>query len=354
VAGFDSIDDWFEKGFTVKHSGKAAKGRDFKRDKVRTTQHGSPSSRGGGASSRGSKSKAANIKSVLKKAPEVMVKITGSNKGLAGARSHIDYISRNGEIELIDESGESFKGNKAVKQYQELLRVQQIPEEGKRREFLHVVFSMPKDTPVDEMKKAVAKFCKDEFSNRRYVMAFHDDTDHRHVHVCVGTRDIDRADEARLKPTKKDLMAWRTGFAAALRDEGIEAAASPRQVRFKVPKRENFTVRQLEKNNKTSSVRDGFKQDLTDSLKNNERPGNPFENNIALKRNQVIKHWDAVLKEAKATGNVDLVRQVEDILKDGQQRPASRLQAAFENQLLEKLKSGSSSELDNGVGHDKD
>jgi hypothetical protein len=44
-------------------------------------------------------------------------------------------------------------------------------------------------------------------------MAFQGNTDHTHVHVCVNTRDIDRADEPRLSPRKADLFRWRLGFA---------------------------------------------------------------------------------------------------------------------------------------------
>ena len=110
MAAFDSIDGWFDEGFRISQSRKAAKGYSSSRDKRRTSSSGSPSPRGGMSTSGGSGVKKANIKSVLSKAPEVMVKITGSSKGLNSAKNHIDYISRNGKIDLVDETGEQHAG----------------------------------------------------------------------------------------------------------------------------------------------------------------------------------------------------------------------------------------------------
>lgn len=338
MAGFDSVDDWFAKGFRISQSSKAAKGYSGPRDKKRTTEGGAPSSRGGGGGgggSGGARTHRANVKSVLAKAPEVMVKITGSSNGLKSAKNHIDYISRNGDIEIEDENGDKYTGNRAVREYKELLRVQQIPAESKKREFLHVIFSMPKDTPEAEMRKAVSKFCKDEFSNRRYVMAFHDDKDHKHVHVCVGTRDIDRADEPRLSPRKQDLRGWRESFAAALRDEGVDAAASPRSVRFKVQKQENFKVRQIKDNprpNYSSRVDEGNKRALKESIAAGVRPENPFEEKISLRRNQVILKWEEKLKASYASGDFAEAIRIKALLDDGNKRPASRMQEAFDKE----------------------
>lgn len=340
MAGFDSIDDWFDKGFRISQSRKAAKGYSgTARDKKRTTSGGAPSSRGGGGPSAGARR--ANIKSVISKAPEVMVKITGSSSGLGSAKNHIDYISRNGDIEIEDENGDKYIGNRAVREYKEFLRVQQIPAESKRREFLHVIFSMPKDTPEAEMRKAVSSFCKDEFSNRRYVMAFHDDRDHKHVHVCVGTRDKDRADEPRLSPRKKDLRDWREKFAAELRNEGVDAAASQRAVRFKIQKQENFKVRQIEANPRPdyrSRVLEGRKNELAQSIENRERPVNPHEDKISCRRNQVIQKWEAELKECFASGNYAEAIRIQSLLDDGNKRPASRMQEAFDQQQKESIK----------------
>jgi hypothetical protein len=185
MSAFDPLDGWFEKGFRIRQQ-KAAK--TASRDRTRSRSGTSPVSTGGVRFSAGAAQK--NAVSVIRKAPEVMVKITGSNSGLAGAKNHIDYISRNGKVDLFNESGETLQGREDLKAMQQQLKAAQIPNNSNKREFLHVLFSMPPGTPEKALKEAVAEFCKEEFGNRRYVAALHDDRDHTHVHVCVSTRDI--------------------------------------------------------------------------------------------------------------------------------------------------------------------
>ncbi len=158
-------------------------------------------------------------------------------------KHHLDYISRNGKVELTNESGETIQGRDELKALREQMKASQVPNESNKREYLHVLFSMPPGTPEKAMREAVMQFCQEEFANRRYVAALHDDTDHTHVHVCVGTWDIDRADEPRLSPRKADLFRWRQGFADKLRENGIDAAASERRHRFNHRKPENPVVR---------------------------------------------------------------------------------------------------------------
>ncbi|MDC6409592.1 relaxase/mobilization nuclease domain-containing protein [Xylella fastidiosa subsp. multiplex] len=191
---------------------------------------------------------------MIRKAPEVMVKITGSSSGLATVKHHLDYISRNGKVELTNESGETIQGRDELKALREQMKASQVPNESNKREYLHVLFSMPPGTPEKAMREAVMQFCQEEFANRRYVAALHDDTDHTHVHVCVGTWDIDRADEPRLSPRKADLFRWRQGFADKLRENGIDAAASERRHRFNHRKPENPVVRQIRADNPKSAV----------------------------------------------------------------------------------------------------
>jgi hypothetical protein len=184
---FDSIDGWFEKGFRVRQQRAVT----TRRDRVRAQCGYRPASNAGVKFSAGAKSQ--NVRSVIRRAPEVMVKVTGSSSGTRSVKDHLDYISRNGKLELTDENGESIQGRQALFDYRQQLKAAQIPDESKKREFLHVVFSMPAGTPANGTRDAVARFCQEEFANRRYVLALHDDTDHTHVHLCVNTRDIKRA-----------------------------------------------------------------------------------------------------------------------------------------------------------------
>ncbi|MDQ1817756.1 relaxase/mobilization nuclease domain-containing protein [Massilia sp. CCM 9210] len=366
MSSFDSIDSWFEKGFRVRQQ-KAASTQGAKRDRVRSGGGSGPASRGGAKFSAGAKAK--NIKSVIRKAPEVMVKITGSSKGMKTVKNHLEYISRNGQVELVDETGHSIKGLAEVRGLREQLKASQIPDEGKKREFLHVMFSMPPGTSEKAVRDAVAQFCQEEFSNRRYVMAQHHDTDHSHVHVCVSTRDIDRADEARLSPRKDDLFRWRQGFADKLREQGVDAAASERRHRFNHKKAEHPVVRQIRADNPTSAVYDAdraqaklekralraatapakafvgpypaprvpdvylkLKNELDGAVATNKRPANPAHEKIERNRQVHLAGWDKVASSLEKSGDRELAAEVRELMQAGRSEPISRNQALFDVQ----------------------
>lgn len=365
MAEFDSIDSWFEKGFRVRRqsAGKQAKGA--KRDRARSTGGGSPAKRGEVSFSPGAK--ASNVRAVAGKSPEVMVKITGHSKGTSKAGAHLDYISRNGKIELTNEAGEVITGARQVRAQTEILRAAQIPEEGRQREFLHVIFSMPAGTPESGVRDAVAEFCQEEFSNRRYFMALHDDTDHCHVHVCVGTRDIDRADEPRLSPRKDDLFRWRQGFADKLREQGIDAAASERRHRFQYHKAERSEVRQIRMDNpaspvynkrraeakeaeraagaaarpekafvgplrppRTPLVYQALAGDLKTALAAGKRPENPALPAQEGSRKKAAAAWGDLAAALEQQGDKELAGQVRALMERGQAVPPSRTQALYD------------------------
>ncbi len=361
---FDSVDSWFEKGFRVRRQpGKQAK--QAKRDRARSTGGGSPAKRGEVAFSPGAK--ASNVRAVAKKAPEVMVKITGHSKGTRRAGAHLEYISRNGKIELTNEAGEVITGARQVRAQSEILRAAQIPEDGRQREFLHVIFSMPAGTPERGVRDAVAEFAREEFSNRRYFMALHNDTDHCHVHVCVGTRDIDRADEPRLSPRKNDLFRWRQGFADKLREQGIDAAASERRHRFQYQKAERSEVRQIRMDNpaspvyskrradareaeraagalqrperafvgplrppRTPQVYQGLAGELKAALAAGKRPENPALPALEESRRKAAAGWSDLAAALELQGDKELAGQVRALVERGQAVPPSRTQALYD------------------------
>lgn len=361
MSAFDPLDGWFEKGFRIRRQKAANANRDNKRGRA-----GVPlSSTKGVKFSPGAKQK--NAVSVIRKAPEVMVKITGSDKGLSTVKNHIDYISRNGEVELFNESGEKLHGRDDLKALQQQLKASQIPNEGNKREFIHVLFSMPPGTPKEAVREAVAEFCKEEFANRRYVAALHDDTDHTHVHVCVGTRDIDRADAPRLSPRKADLFRWRQGFADKLRERGIPAAASERRHRFNYKRPEHPVVRQIRADNPKSAVynerratskavdramkaekrperafvgahrpprvprvQEALKTDLQAALRAGRRPVNPYESAINASKAATLKTWNQVAENLAKAGEINLAKELSELINSAAKPAKSRSQELYD------------------------
>lgn len=173
----------------------------------------------------------ASIRAAARKAPEVMVKISGAGKGMRQVRAHLDYISRNGELTLHNESGEVIEGKAAVHDLANEWRygLYGMPEAGRRRETLNIVLSMPEGTDREGVRSAAEEFGRREFGeNHPYVFVAHEDEPHPHVHLCVK---VLGRDGTRLNPRKADLQLWREQFAGALREHGIDASATPRMAR---------------------------------------------------------------------------------------------------------------------------
>lgn len=161
---------------------------------------------------------------------QVMVKISGASKGCDRAQAHANYVGRNGEVEIENEAGDTFAGDaqKALLKTWEAMGMPAQADEGKRREALHIVFSMPKGTNATAVKNATRNLVKEEFAGHKYFMAQHTDTDQPHCHVLLCITD-DKG--ARLNPRKTDLHNWRVAFVNKLAEQGVHATASPRVAR---------------------------------------------------------------------------------------------------------------------------
>ena len=101
---------------------------------------------------------------------------------------------------------------------------------------------MPPGTDRPSVKNAAREFATEMFKGHQYVFAEHDDEKHPHVHLIVKT--VDR-EGARLNPRKADLQIWRELFAEKMREQGIEANATPRRVRGIVKKFEKQAIWQI-------------------------------------------------------------------------------------------------------------
>ena len=206
-------------------------------------------------SSNNSSSVAANRNYTLSnmgKAPEAMIKISGSSKDMSKIASHISYISRNGEIDIKNKEGESLNKDDVKGELEAWSNLGIANENGTKREALHLVFSMPEGTNPQGLLKAVENFAEQEFTNNNYMYAQHLDTKHPHVHLAVSVRDMQGN---RLNPRKADIGNWRKIFAQKLREQGIDAVATTRQQRMKVHKGYDQTVRHIdEKSKKTGTL----------------------------------------------------------------------------------------------------
>lgn len=200
------------------------------------------------------------------KAPEVLVKISGGGKGMRQVKAHLDYISRNGVVELENDDGEIILGREAVQDVRDEWKSGQygIPENGSRKEAFNIVLSMPPRTDRRAVKDAARYFARSEFAeNHAYVFAAHDDEKHPHVHLCVKSLGFDGC---RLNPRKADLQHWRERFAEALREQGIEANATPRKART-ARATVKQAVRHLEKSDRPVDVKQTKQRNNSETFK---------------------------------------------------------------------------------------
>ncbi len=254
------------------------------------------------------------------KAPEVMVKISGGGKNMQHIKAHMDYISRNGDVVLEDENGDIHKGVEAVRDVRDAWAKGRIgiPYEGeKRREAFNIVLSMPEGTDRQAVTQAARAFAKEQFDNHQYVFATHDDEKHPHVHLAVKAVGNDGI---RLNPRKGDLQYWREQFAEKLRDEGIEANATPRRARGVVQKAEKQAIRHINADYEQGSREQPAKVTVAQKLaaeaelENGEKHNNPAQAKIETARKET-QHAYGQVARALATGDVEDKKLALDIVR---------------------------------------
>lgn len=188
-----------------------------------------------------------NLRSAAQNHPQVMVKITrrkGKSCGLAGIATHLDYISRNGSVEIEDDDGYVYSGREGKKEIIDFLNGIAIPKQSKKREAINFVFSMPPGTEPRAVQNAVRKMAQEQFSDHHYFFALHTDEAHPHVHLCLIVRD---RNGIRINPRKADLMEYRIRFAECLRDEGVACTATYRSQLGKSRRYQNSIIEHIKK-----------------------------------------------------------------------------------------------------------
>jgi Relaxase/Mobilisation nuclease domain len=261
-----------------------------------------------------------------KKTAEVMVKISGGGKNMERIKAHMDYISRNGDVEIEDENGDLHQGKEAVRDVRDAWAKGKIgiPYEGeKRKEAFNIVLSMPPGTDRQAVKDAARAFAKEQFGNHQYVFAAHDDEKHPHVHLAVKAVDHDGV---RMNPRKGDLQFWREQFAEKLREQGIEANATPRRARGIVQKAEKQAVRHIDakfnqgKRKAPARVSQAQMQDAELEAKTGKQRINPAQDNISAARKVTEKAYGQIAR-ALATGETKDKRLAVDIVRLVQSMP---------------------------------
>jgi hypothetical protein len=167
----------------------------------------------------------------VRRAPQVMVKVTGGGRGMKAIAAHLRYISKNGRLDIEDHDGNKSRGREALREIGDEWRFggTLIEDASDRREAYNIMLSMPRggaDPLIVE--RAAREFAQAELADHKYVMVLHDHQANPHVHISVRAESMHGK---RLNPRKTDLHRWRETFAEKLRGWGIDAEASRQATR---------------------------------------------------------------------------------------------------------------------------
>lgn len=170
---------------------------------------------------------------VIRRAPQVMVKVTGGGRGMKAIAAHFRYISKNGRLDIEDQRGETMRGKDVLRDLADEWRfggslIPDDAEPGHRREAFNIMLSMPRGTDPLTVQRAAREFAQVELADHKYVMVLHDHQANPHVHISVRA---ESKHGKRLNPRKADLHRWRETFAEKLRAHGIDAEATRQATR---------------------------------------------------------------------------------------------------------------------------
>ena len=173
----------------------------------------------------------AKLARIVRRAPEVVVKVTGRQRGGSHVKAHLEYIGRKGKLGIETRDGEVLTSKDDIDEraadWSDTLQWRSRPTVSS----VSLIFSMPAGTDPDKVLGAVRALAHAELSdNHDYILALHTDTPRPHVHLAVQAEGLDRT---RFNPRPVQLNRFRERFARELRARGVAAEATPRRARGK-------------------------------------------------------------------------------------------------------------------------
>jgi hypothetical protein len=266
-------------------------------------------------------SQRSQISRTARRVPEVVVKVSGGARSVAGVDQHVGYIGRGGDLELETDMGERVRGREAHQQVITgwLLSVDALPRQTTRRppvrkppKLVHnLIFSMPPGTRPDKVLEAVQRLALNEWQlKHRYAMALH--TDDRHPHVHVVLKAISEEGE-RLNIKKATLRSWRSQFAANLRELGVAANATERAVRGQTKTRKLDPIHRAAQRGLSTHMRVRWSQALggLPEMPPAEQPGGE---ELRRTRSEVVEGWRQLAANLRANGDHETADEIKIFL----------------------------------------
>lgn len=262
----------------------------------------------------------AKLERIVRRAPEVMVKITGRTKGVAHLKSHLAYITRNGELDAETEQGATMAGRSGLKDLQQRWEDDADLDNKRRRDgslSVNIILSMPAGTDAVAVKDSARAFAIETFGyNHDYAFVQHLDDKHPHVHLTVRSLGHDGK---RLNPRKADLQAWRERFAGELRLRGISAEATPRRTRGRVRKGDRGAVLAMRERKITPDVDRLARKEVLSEVRSGKIAKHPWDERIKSRQDAIRRRYldyAAELLRSGVSGDHALARQIRQFVNN--------------------------------------
>jgi type IV secretory pathway VirD2 relaxase len=252
----------------------------------------------------------------VRRVPEVLVKVSGGARTLAGVQRHMKYIEKKGALGLETDMGTRAGGTQFADRLasdwdldiEALARHTKRFVRGKPPKLVHnIIFSMPPGTSATKVLGAVRKLALNEWAlQHRYAMALHTDEPHPHVHVVVKAMS---EQGVRLNIKKATLRAWRAQFAANLRELGVAANATERAVRGETRTHRRTTIYRAAQRNASTHMRERRDQALDRASAHGHAldVGHMVMNRT---RRYVVAGWEALAARLRSHGDDGLAEEV--------------------------------------------
>lgn len=260
----------------------------------------------------------AQVARIVRRTPEVMVKITGGGTSIRAVSAHLAYITRHSDLELHSDDGTVASDREAQRALTKHWHLDLSSRQGGSRGgadkpgrayklVQNIVLSMPHPTPPEKVLAAAKVFAREKFGlKHRYAMALHTDQEHPHVHLVVKAEGFDGR---RLHIDKPMLRTWREDFARMMRAQGVAANATPRALRGHNrghTRTEIFRARRRKAS--TSELR--RIKDIAKELNETGRMSDPAHTRLVETRKVLLAQWEQVARTLDAQGEIVLAGDV--------------------------------------------
>src|SRR3546814_5310488 len=126
----------------------------------------------------------ATLARVVRRAPEVLVKVTGRKKGAKHLAAHLDYIGRHGDIPLETRDGEQIATKEEAHRIADEWSDPLYWRQGTTVSAVAMVFSMPAGTDPETGKQSVREAAEGMIGdNPDSLMSHHTDTPRPHLYL---------------------------------------------------------------------------------------------------------------------------------------------------------------------------